>query len=858
MPYVAAELEASMPDPCVQFQEHAWKKDVCVNCLRSRANHAGDNVKVPAPSKRHSRSNADVTKPAIKTTKPEIKAIKPNVTKAGTKTNGKETKDVNVEKGELERKDSVTDDAVKNSLAKLMTKQSPTPKHERLQRNGSMAGSSVYMRGFPDLAKLKSNPGSPIKTPLGGGTTPRSPSMDSSTSTTSTVSTTSNLSTAGGDRRPSMDTFKSGDAGATDKVTSKIEKSREKRAEKLKGGTKGKGSRPHVPPPCAPPPCPPDGGPEPKKPGAAAGRSKSSGGHYYHQYDLTAKGMSGTPASTLEKAKKLKAKKEAADKLLQEVHVAMPYTVVDVSKCVPKEDAAPKLPNCPAPDKMDSLRSNASAKKYNGKLDKNLSQLHGTKPKEPTKNIEEVLPAAEEFGFIDEGSPNLPVILHDEQKKLQRDSKSPSPPRKVPIMIQPGKPTSNTYEPIEGEDLLNGDTGRSASGRSVTFTEEAPESSPAPKRQDKARKSGGKSFFKKLLGFGSKENNVDETGSVENSVDDELSSSQDNLDIDTSSGAKAKKKPSSEKSVTFGFTSAWTEAIKRTTPERELASSPETPSPVTTGGHLIPPLSPNLDVNLATGPKRQPALSKELEIDTSFIDKVMKDSTGASITLSPGARGGPVSPRGPTSPKGPISPSGRVSKPVKHPSVPPPPAPVSPQPKLNSEQPKSSQSKSAQKRVSINVNVLKASDRKSALLESAEKPRPKTVNIETEHSKAILGDALEEPVYEIGNLQDALSSLLEGFGKSIDEGEKRDILSSPEQKRPREPSNDIISSVMASTVSNVMTDSVMSTSSVTSGSDTLTRRRSRSKADGQRTSMYTHKSYHSIFTMYLYPVVYIF
>ena len=82
---VCCAVNRTMSDgACRQFVRHAWKEDVCANCLRSRLKHA-DHVDVPvspAPSQ-HSRSTSSPTAPSVHVgmNSSEVDAAKPSPVK---------------------------------------------------------------------------------------------------------------------------------------------------------------------------------------------------------------------------------------------------------------------------------------------------------------------------------------------------------------------------------------------------------------------------------------------------------------------------------------------------------------------------------------------------------------------------------------------------------------------------------------------------------------------------------------------------------------------------------------------------------------------------------------------------------
>jgi len=97
-----------------------------------------------------------------------------------------------------------------------------------------------------------------------------------------------------------------------------------------------------------------------KHPTSSDPKEKSSGSHYYQIYDISAKGLSGTPepVDVSEQngvvAKGTRGACRVVDVVDEPQNVAMPYTVVDVTVCQPNKDqllskAPPQLPLTPAP-----------------------------------------------------------------------------------------------------------------------------------------------------------------------------------------------------------------------------------------------------------------------------------------------------------------------------------------------------------------------------------------------------------------------------------------------------------------------------------------------------------------------------
>ena len=99
-----------------------------------------------------------------------------------------------------------------------------------------------------------------------------------------------------------------------------------------------------------------------------APQAPPSEGHYYHKYDVTGKHKAGnaTMDSRMQKQAiiqryKATVQSEPCDDLTSE-QIAMPYTVVDVSKNPPSDDKPPRIPHTPAPEREISDTSTISSK----------------------------------------------------------------------------------------------------------------------------------------------------------------------------------------------------------------------------------------------------------------------------------------------------------------------------------------------------------------------------------------------------------------------------------------------------------------------------------------------------------------
>ena len=235
--------------------------------------------------------------------------------------------------------------------------------------------------------------------------------------------------------------------------------------------------------------------------------------HYYHKYDLTQKGQTGTPASTLERTQrknilieKFKLTHDTVPTYKEDgvtsQPIAMPYTIVDVSTCPPRDQAPPRLPSTPAPERetgggssTTSSRSSHSSSGTSGfgtledsghrhSSSPGRSQSSSPSPQirhRAMREVREASPLAD-----DAASPRMPVLLHGDGDK--QEFKSPTPPRKVPILIQNSIKASHTYEPMEIDDTDDADNGNTCTALSS--------SSKTPSLQDSGTESvNGESGF---------------------------------------------------------------------------------------------------------------------------------------------------------------------------------------------------------------------------------------------------------------------------------------------------------------------------------------------------------------------------
>ena len=357
------------PDECTDFQAHQWKKDMCVNCSRSRAQHTKTvNPAARKPKPRPTATAPTTSPPKIDTSKPVSKLGNAHDMKlkflADKSPPNKSNKSPPKNKTETSKVDNRTN--TRQPVPRTTTGQTPTYANAQVVKQTS--------NGETKKAKIETTL---TKSPAIHNTG-RSVSIDSSSTGTKQVKTDLSRSQS-----------------AKEDVTIR---------DSTKRNRKHRMSRPAGPPPQAP-----------KSPDPANSKTASTdsihldqipsellediqkqlaegdeGAHYYHKYDITAsmrrkaKGSQQSAmvdietrlatASPLERAALIaKIKSTLGEAACQDVlpndvtpdQIAMPYNIVDVSAMLPKDDRPPRLPSSPAPSKEDSLNRASLQRKAN-------------------------------------------------------------------------------------------------------------------------------------------------------------------------------------------------------------------------------------------------------------------------------------------------------------------------------------------------------------------------------------------------------------------------------------------------------------------------------------------------------------
>ncbi len=216
-----------------------------------------------------------------------------------------------------------------------------------------------------------------------------------------------------------------------------------------------------------------------------------------------------------------------------EQHVALPYTIVDVST-IPHDVDPNSLESKPqAPDNPPALPATVPRR----------SKMNSTQPGHNTAPT----PARRQASSDDKEATPMPTILHDDEQHNKDKVMSPNAQRKVAILIPTAPfPVSHVYEDIDIDDNKSGtppkrvseekdtastvvvdsdkfNSSKEAIGKSLDFKKETLSGASSPgvtvreetasdqsEKQDKARKissgsgSGGKGFLSRFFSKGSK------------------------------------------------------------------------------------------------------------------------------------------------------------------------------------------------------------------------------------------------------------------------------------------------------------------------------------------------------------------
>ena len=435
---------------CSAFQQHAWKKELCANCLKARSLHVG----VPVPAKRTSLSAT--SSQDVSGISGEMEEGKPTISGVGGKTRklsgnnarghspGRHTTAENVERC------NSTGEETKPAEVKL--KPTIASKPSKLHKQAS-----DEKLGAKDLS-LKG-----------------SEEMDGIGETNIEANIPKQATTSGVVMRHSL------------------EKSLTGRPDVAARTKKSKSSRPMSPPPSAP------GKPEGQEPTygentaaqtRADAKSKNCAGdtardsatdaetgkaHFYHEYDVSGRGTLPSSSSGVKRRKGVDTLPTQPYKVVDITGSAgpatvQPYTVVDVTSTPPLQplDHPPKQPSSPAPDQENSGGSSCShGSSYSGsslgsrksrtssESSDKVASLRKTEPKREGMNASGSS-VRERVGAM---SPNMSVRSHKESEQLKEEGRSPKTARKVPIVTQRQLIQQHTYEEIsrDGNSLQDQD-----------------------------------------------------------------------------------------------------------------------------------------------------------------------------------------------------------------------------------------------------------------------------------------------------------------------------------------------------------------------------------------------------------------
>ena len=429
-------------EPC-QFQQHAWKKDICANCSRSKSLHFINSI--PQPVKRQ-------TKPPEK----KITDSAESCSDAGLCSNISQKMTI---------KQNVTEDLREREICAVVTSSSkPSP--------------------------IKAKPCISLKPEKA--------------------------------RKPVV-AFSSNEERVNLKINADV------KLDEFKEDIKNK-SRPEILPPdipnedCEtgkPGPCIPRSGNETKTMNTEVFQDKrKSTSHYYQIYDVSAKGLSGAPENFVNddcnqmnlNCNSLQRNVCRIVETENEQHVAMPYTVVDVTVCTLERNRLdkppPQLPSTPAPDKNHfSLTCSASK---SATLQVESSSISQRNNKSAGDNIDEIESSELAFSPLIVRKPRLYEDIDDIVESLVASSADNLSNSLRQSVIKSSTVVLSSFEAkqaalsnlaIQKIESEKGDT-------MILKAEQGEVKSTGLIRQDKARKSGGKSFFQKLLGRGNKEKEI--------------------------------------------------------------------------------------------------------------------------------------------------------------------------------------------------------------------------------------------------------------------------------------------------------------------------------------------------------------
>lgn len=338
----------SSASACDHFQLHTWKKDTCANCLKPRKQHALDDA--PHPAKRLSK--VTITKDAARK-KDESQLSGDSVSEKSV---------LCIEEGRREAKTSSDREIVKRqsmvgSPRPVPLKAKPSLVSSEDKSKKSVGATDCLGRNVATKSLEKEKVGKEFQ-------------LDGSCENAKKVNILTN------------DSIQVGDKGVNESCLLESDKSSvatSQKCVKLKG-------RPQATPPQVPDPSRIPANrfkdrevtkstEKNKEPVASDVQSSSS--HYYQIYDISAKGLSGKPepmeipeegkeeAVGAESAKAIRGCR--AVELIDDQHnnTAMPYNVVDVTKCPLTKDQMiskipPQLPSTPAPNRSSGVPSGVS------------------------------------------------------------------------------------------------------------------------------------------------------------------------------------------------------------------------------------------------------------------------------------------------------------------------------------------------------------------------------------------------------------------------------------------------------------------------------------------------------------------
>ena len=411
---------------CDAFQQHAWKKDLCANCLKARSQHVG----VPVPAKRTS----------ISTT---LSQDAPGETEEGKST---------ISSGKTRRLSGR--DTHGHSPGR-----SPAVESVDKCNSGAECGKPVEVKPKPMIASKPSN--------LNKQTSDEKPKMKG---LTLRGGEEADVSPRGDGEDTANDTGETVEATVTKQATSSgvvlrhsTAKSSSVRSDVTARSRKTKSSRPMSPPPSAPGSVEPTYGENTagdtrlgdgkNKCAADKGSDSSDSGksHFYHEYDVSGRGT--LPSSGVKRRKGVDTQQTQPYKVVDLTGPAatsvQPYTIVDVTSTPPPQplDHPPKKPSSPAPDQENSGGSSCShgssmsggslgsrKSRTSSESSDKVASLRKTEAKRDNAQGATGIGSAvrDRVGVM---SPKM-SMRSSESEQLKDEGRSPKPARKVPIAVQ--------------------------------------------------------------------------------------------------------------------------------------------------------------------------------------------------------------------------------------------------------------------------------------------------------------------------------------------------------------------------------------------------------------------------------------